>query len=96
MGRRLEKTPIDGDKIAQYRSYKMAQELHDKFIETYGSVTCMDIHNEIFGKAYCLRTKEVREQFEAAGAHDDKCTTVVANACYWIAEILLDGGYIQA
>jgi mannitol-1-phosphate 5-dehydrogenase len=95
IGRRLDRVAIDGDKINQYKSYEMAQKLHDKFIETYGSVTCADIHKCIFGKSYCLRTKEVRDKFELAGAHKDKCTTVIATACSWIAQILMDENYIK-
>jgi len=91
-GRRMDRIPVDGDKIAQYKSYVMAQKLHDRYIDTYGSVTCADIHNGIFGKAYNLRTKEVRDEFEAAGAHADKCTTVIAMESAWVAELLLDEG----
>ncbi|MCF7942078.1 MAG: C-GCAxxG-C-C family protein [Spirochaetia bacterium] len=89
IGRRLEHLS-DGDKVAQYTSFDMAQELHDKYIETYGSVTCSDIHRGIFGGTdYCLRTKAVRADFEEAGAHLDKCTTVIATASSWSAEILM-------
>jgi len=95
VGRRLERIPVDGDKEAQYKAYGMAQRLHDKFVETYGSVICADIHTNIFGRAYCLRTESVRNEFDAAGAHKDKCTTVVATACMWLAEILLDEGFIN-
>ena len=47
-GRRMDRMKIDGDKADQYKSFEMAQMLHDRFIETYGSVTCKDIHNDIF------------------------------------------------
>ena len=94
VGRRLEKLDLDGDKEAQYKAYEMAQKLHDKFIETYGSVICADIHKQIFGKSFCLRSKEVRKEFEEAGAHLDKCTTVVAMAASWVADILNDEGYL--
>lgn len=95
IGRRLDRMLLDGDRTAQLKSYEMAQKLHDRFIEKYGGVTCADIHRRIFGKTYCLRTAEVREEFEAAGAHVDKCTSVVGNACAWTAEILLDEGLID-
>ncbi len=90
VGRRLEHL-ADGDKVAQYASFDMAQVLHDRYIDTYGSVTCSDIHKGVFGgKAYCLRSKAVRNDFEEAGAHLDKCTTVIAAASMWTTEILLD------
>lgn len=94
VGRRMEYLDKGGDKEAQYKSYDMAQQLHDKFIETYGSVTCSDIHKEIFGQAYCLRTKPVREEFEKAGAHQDKCTSLIGTVSQWITDILIDEEYI--
>lgn len=90
-GRRLSQ--VSGDKDEQYKSYEMAQNLHDRFVDTYGSVICSDIHKKIFGKSYCLRTKDVRDEFEAAGAHIDKCTNVIANAAMWTTQILLDQKY---
>jgi len=89
IGRRLQRL-ADGDRQAKYQSFDMAQRLHDRFIATYGSTICRDIHTSIFGSAYCLRYKEEREAFEEVGAHVDKCTTVVAIACVWIAQILLE------
>jgi len=91
-GRRLDHLD-DGDKIAQYKSYEMSGKLHDRFMETYGSVTCADIHREIFGKAYSLRTKSVRNDFEDAGGHRDKCTTVIAMASSWVMELLIEEGF---
>lgn len=89
IGRKLDRLE-DGDKQAQYMSFDMAQKLHDRFIETYGSVTCSEIHKTLFGRDYCLRTKAMRNEFELAGGHADKCTSVIANAASWTAEILLD------
>jgi len=91
-GRRLDHLE-DGDKIAQYKSYEMSGKLHDRFLETYGSVTCADIHREIFGKVYSLRTKSVRNDFEEAGGHRDKCTTVIAMASSWVMELLIEEGF---
>ena len=93
VGRRYQQMMKDGDKKAQYASYDMAQRLHDRLVRTYGSVICRDIHTQIFGRDYCLRTKAVREDFEAAGAHTTKCTNVVGTACAYAAEILFDTGY---
>ncbi|MDD3573349.1 MAG: C-GCAxxG-C-C family (seleno)protein, partial [Eubacteriales bacterium] len=92
-GRRYDEMLAHGDKQEQYNSYDMAQSLNDRFNACYGSVICADIHRKIFGgKAYCLRTKEVRNQFEEAGAHQDKCTAVVANSCVWAMEALWEKG----
>lgn len=95
VGRRLKHMKEHGDKQAQYKSYVMAQELRDRFIQTYGSVVCSDIHIDIFGKSYCLRTKAVRSEFEEDGAHLNKCTNVVGMASAWLAEILYNHGYLD-
>jgi len=72
----------------------LAEVLVSPFIETYGNVVCKEIHNKIFGKSYILRTKDVRDEFEEAGAHLDKCTTVIGMSVMWVAEILMDENYI--
>ena len=95
IGRRLDRMKIDKDRPAQLESYRMARELRDKFIETYGSVICADVHREIFGKPYCLRTQVVKDAFEEAGAHTIKCTTVIGTASAWVAGILYDSGYYE-
>lgn len=95
IGRRIDQMKENGDREVQLVSYKMSQKLRDKFIQTYGSVICKDIHKEIFGKSYCLRTQAVKKEFDEAGAHETKCTTVIGMACVWISEILYDEGYLN-
>ncbi len=95
VGRRIDRLE-EGDKEAQYASFDMAQRLHDQFIETYGSITCSDIHQVIFKKSFCLREKSVRDEFEQAGAHRDKCTSVIGTAVAWTAEILLEEGLMDS
>lgn len=92
-GRDLDRIPIDGDKQNQYLAYSCAQTLHDHYISCYGSPVCMRVHEEMFnGEHFILRTKPRRDEFEEAGAHTVVCTTVVALACSWVMEILLDNG----
>ena len=95
IGRGIDRMKIDKDREAQLVSYKMAQQLRDKFLDTYGSVICADVHRGIFGRAYCLRTNAVKKEFDDAGAHTIKCTTVIGTASAWVAEILYDSGYAQ-
>ncbi len=95
IGRRIDQMKENGDREVQLVSYRMSQTLRDKFIQTYGSVICKDIHKEIFGKSYCLRTQAVKKEFDEAGAHETKCTTVIGTACVWISEILYDEGYLD-
>jgi hypothetical protein len=92
IGRRLEY--VDNDRDNWNVSYEMTQKLQEKFINAYGTVTCAHIHEDIFGRAYILKDTSVRDDFEKAGAHADKCTTVVAYAVMWVAEILIEKGYL--
>ncbi len=94
IGRRLDYLD-DGDKDAKNASYRMAQLLRDRFIDTFGSVICGDVHQAIFGRSFCLRTNAVKEEFEAAGAHTTKCTAVIGTVCVWLAEIIYDSGYAE-
>lgn len=94
VGRRFDN--FDGDKEAQYKSFEMTQRLRDRFLETYGSITCRHIHEKILDRAYILKTKPVRNDFEAAGGHADRCTSVVAMSALWTSEILMDEGYLPA
>jgi hypothetical protein len=51
-------------------------------------VICRDIQQKILGRGYYLRDPEEFEKFEKAGAHAEKCPSVVGNAAAWVAEIL--------
>ena len=46
------------------------------------------VHRRELGRAFDLRDPAEREAFEAAGAHEDKCTGVVARAARWAVEII--------
>ena len=93
-GRRIEF--FDGDKEEKELINLMSRRLHKKFIETYGTVVCHGIHNEIFGRAFHITLPEDKDAFEEAGAHlSDKCTSVVGAATAWTVEILLEFGFID-
>ncbi len=59
--------------------FKYSKKLYDKFIKEYGSPVCKDVHKKIFGRAYNLLDKKEYHDFEKAGAHIDKCTSVSGN-----------------
>jgi len=73
----------------------LAQALHKRFIERYGTVICHGIHRNIFGRPYYLRDSAEIEKFKEAGAHVDKCTAVVGQAARWAVEILFEAGRLQ-
>ena len=80
---------FDDDQEEKNASYRMAIALHERYMKEYGSITCIDIHNKIFGRSFDFWKPEEKKLFEEAGAHEDKCTGVVANASAWVMEILL-------
>lgn len=87
---------FDGDRAEKDKCYAYTKRLHDRFIETYGTVTCSEVHKEIFGRSFCLRVLEDKPAFEEAGAHNqDKCPAVVGSAAAWVAEILFDEGILS-
>ncbi len=93
-GRRFEF--FDNDKAEKDLSMRLAEKLHTRFIETYGSVICHDIHRDIFGRAFFIRDSEEKDAFEEAGAHrKDKCPAVVGTAAQWTAEILMEEGFLS-
>ena len=81
---------FDSENEENRNSARMAVMLHERFIDEYGSIICMDIHKKIFGRSFDLWDPEEKELFEASGAHTDKCPSIVAKAASWVTEILLD------
>ena len=77
-----------GDRENKYRTFAMVQRLRERFLQSYGSITCHAIHQHEMGRAFDLRDPAERKAFEAAGAHQDKCTNVVARAAQWAVEII--------
>jgi mannitol-1-phosphate 5-dehydrogenase len=77
-----------GDRENKYRTFSMVQQLIERYEQRYGGIRCHDIHRHEFGRAYDLRLEAEREAFDAAGAHEDKCTSVVARAAKWAVEII--------
>ncbi|MCF7944575.1 MAG: C-GCAxxG-C-C family protein [Spirochaetia bacterium] len=78
------------DKENQYKSFDMAQRLHDKYIETYGSVIGRDIHEKVFGEFFLLRDERQKRAFGESGAHEYVCPCIVGTAARWVADILMD------
>lgn len=92
VGRRIDHLD-DGDNEAKYKANELAQALREKYIETYGSVICANLHKKIFGRSFNLRAAEEKVMFKQAGAHIGKCTALIGMSCAWISEILYDYRY---
>ena len=70
--------------------FKYSKILYDKFIKEYGSPLCKGVHKKIFGRTFNLLDKNDYAEFEKAGAHVDKCTSVSGNVAKWAAEIIIN------
>lgn len=82
------------DKPGWLRIVDLTNELFKKFEHEYGSIICRDIQKRLFGRSFDLRDPQQYDAFENAGAHVDKCPSVVGNAAQWTAELLVkeEGG----
>ena len=79
---------FDGDRENRYLTYALIQRLRERFAGHFGSVRCHDVHRHELGRAFNPRDPAERKAFEAAGAHEDKCTGVVACTARWVVEIV--------
>ncbi len=91
-GRRLEDIGADPDdpraSSKNKENFALVQELHNKFIEKYGSIICHQIHRNLYGRPYSITDPDEKVKFEQSGAHDWGCTGVCGDAARWTAEIL--------
>ncbi len=71
------------------KSLELAKELHDRFVQEYGSCICREVQMKMFGRSFDLWDLNDYEQFEREGAHRDKCPSVVGNVAKWVAEMLM-------
>lgn len=77
---------------SSFKDKELTRKLRQKFIEKYNGERCEQIQTDIFDRSFDMLTDKGKKEMEAAGGHDDKCTSVVGNAAIWTAEILLDEG----
>jgi C_GCAxxG_C_C family probable redox protein len=67
---------------------QLVRDLHDRYVEEYGSVECSDVHMKLFGRTFNQWDEEDFQEFLRLGGHVDKCTAVVGNVARWTVEIL--------
>ena len=76
------------DMMKPMRSYLMCKELHDDFIERYGSCRCYDIQEKLMGRTYNMYDPEQLQEAFKTGMMDH-CSKVVGNAALKAAEMIL-------
>ncbi len=83
----------DPDRI-RHRTARLVDRVHQKFIDEYGTVVCHQMHRKIYGRPFWFKDPDEMAKFEAAGAHETGCTSVVGNGARWAAEVLLEEGLV--
>lgn len=86
-GRDIKSTNVSGSK---FKDKKLTNKLRKKFHEKYQAETCCKIQEKIFGRSFNMLTEKGKKEMNNAGAHENKCTSVVGNGSKWIVEILLE------
>jgi C_GCAxxG_C_C family probable redox protein len=89
----------DEERSARYgelcgRADAVAIKLYRQFIDKYGTVVCHSIHRKLFGRPFFTKDPEEYQKFQAAGAYDQACTSVVGDTARWTIEVLADTGLI--
>ena len=83
---------FDDKEGKRFKSFSLAKDLVVKFQREYGTVVCKEIQEKIMGRSYNIWIE--RDEFLAAGGHDDKCPSVCSNAAKWAMEILIANGLV--
>lgn len=81
---------FDSDVAGERCAPRLSRELFRLFRDRYNATTCSGIHNKIFGRTFDLWDDGDSRAFDDAGAHEDKCTSVVANASRWTTQLILE------
>lgn len=79
----------------RHKTGDIANKLHQKFVDEYGTVVCHQIHRKLYGRPFWFKDPDEMVKFEAAGAHETGCTGVVGNADKWAAEIVIEEGLVS-
>jgi C_GCAxxG_C_C family probable redox protein len=80
---------MDDPEKRRFTAYRLANQLHERFVQEYGSSLCKEIHKKIMGRTYRLNDPKEWQAFLDAGGHTEKCPVVVGKAARWTAEIIL-------
>jgi C_GCAxxG_C_C family probable redox protein len=67
---------------------QMIRDLHDRYLDEYGTIECAQVHKKIFGRSFDQWDPAEFQEFLRLGGHVDKCTAVVGNVASWTVEIL--------
>jgi C_GCAxxG_C_C family probable redox protein len=84
---------LDGKRetgIGKYRNaLALTREYREQYLKKFGSLSCPGVQKKMFGRSYNLMDRENDFiEFEKAGAHTEKCPSVVGECSKMVAEII--------
>jgi len=80
------------DMYKPMKSYALVKELHDTYVEKYGSCRCHDVQKKGMGRTYNLwDSKEMKEAFKSGML--EYCSTLVGNIAQMTVKIILENGF---
>ncbi|MFX1274412.1 MAG: C-GCAxxG-C-C family protein [Promethearchaeota archaeon] len=74
------------------KSYKLVKQLHNEYLNQYGSCRCHDVQMKLVGKSYDLWNPEERREAFTSGMLEH-CSTVVGNVSKLATKIILENGF---
>lgn len=83
-----ERDGFDDPEEIRVKTNALARQLHDRFLQQYGTIACHLIHRKLFGRPFYLPDADQMRKFDDAGAHTEKCPAVVGEAARWTVRIL--------
>jgi C_GCAxxG_C_C family probable redox protein len=80
------------DMYEPMNSYRLVKELHDRYIENYGTCRCYDVQENGLGRTFNLWNPEEMKEAMKSGMLD-YCSTLVGNVAKMATEIILNNGF---
>ena len=77
------------DMYAPMRSYLLVKELHDKYMERYGTCRCYDVQESLMGRTYNLMDEKELEEAMKEGMVQH-CSKVVGTVASWATGLILE------
>jgi len=74
------------------KSYALVKELHDQYVEKYGTCRCYNVQESLMGRTYNLwDPKDLNEAFKSGMM--EHCSELVGNIAKLATKIILDNGF---
>ena len=80
--------------IKHKQSHELTQRLYNQFTQKYDGCLCKEVQQTMFGRSFDFRDMADQKAFKQAGAHEDKCPSVVATTAQWTLDIILQSALL--